>query len=67
MDMDIDNHMSFPHQLVLVVQIDKFTFESMLINNWISNGVIPTIVGGFTMAKAFDFILMIRYICSFHG
>ena len=59
--------MSFPHQLVSVVQIGTFTFESMLIQYLIRDGVIPTNIDGLAMAKAYDFIPMMRYICSFHG
>ena len=37
-----DNLMSFPCLLATMVQIDKFSFNSMLIEYSISDGMIPT-------------------------
>ena len=52
----MDNLVSFPHQLASVVYIGTFTFESMLIEYLIRDGVIPTYIDGLAIAKAYDFI-----------
>ena len=57
---------SFPHQLVLVVQIGTFTLESMLIKYLIRDGAIPIYIDGLIIAKACDFISMMCYVRSFY-